>query len=412
MPNDYYTNPLSLTSQFLFCGLPLRLDSYRGCAFQCSFCYARFRGGHSASDTVTPADPETLQRRLATAFRGNRNPQPLIAQLLRRRVPIHFGGMSDPFQNAERRYGVTRRFLESLSEYNYPTVISTRSAAISHSPYLELLQSIGPVVVQFSLVSTEASVARRFEPHSSTPQQLLRAMARLSRAGIDVTCRWQPYIPTVSESPWILARRVTDAGAKHIALEHLKLPLERGHRLWPKLAAATDFDLRDYFLSRGAIRDGREYILPAAEKLPTVLEARAAIHGYGATFGAADNEFQYLSDSGCCCSGVDRFPGFENWFKHQIAHAVRKCRGRRIVYGAVSREWLPSSSVDRWLNSKTRIGRRFGNRGTTRDHIRLRWNSPEMPFSPASYFGVEPSDEYSSSGYRIYRWNTTKIETL
>src|SRR5262249_25277318 len=40
-----YTNPLSLTSQFLFCGLPLRLDSYRGCAFQCYFCYARYRGG-------------------------------------------------------------------------------------------------------------------------------------------------------------------------------------------------------------------------------------------------------------------------------------------------------------------------------------------------------------------------------
>ena len=26
-----YTTPLSLTSQFFFCGLPLRLDSYRGC---------------------------------------------------------------------------------------------------------------------------------------------------------------------------------------------------------------------------------------------------------------------------------------------------------------------------------------------------------------------------------------------
>jgi DNA repair photolyase len=52
--HDHYTTPLSLTSQFFFCGLPLRLDSYRGCAFQCSFCYARYRGGNTPNDSVGP----------------------------------------------------------------------------------------------------------------------------------------------------------------------------------------------------------------------------------------------------------------------------------------------------------------------------------------------------------------------
>src|ERR1019366_9387640 len=122
---ERYTTPLSLTSQFFFCGLPLRLDSYRGCAFQCSFCYARYRGGNSPTPNIVPADPNTLRRTFDRALRDDTAPG-TIGQFLRHRVPIHFGGMSDPFQPIESRVGVTRRFLETLRDFSYPTVISTR----------------------------------------------------------------------------------------------------------------------------------------------------------------------------------------------------------------------------------------------------------------------------------------------
>src|SRR5438270_3698567 len=91
---EHYTTPLSLTSQFFFCGLPLRLDSYRGCAFQCSFCYARYRGGNTPDDSIVPADPKTLERVFQRTFREEQPPG-VIGQFLRRSVPIHFGGMSD-----------------------------------------------------------------------------------------------------------------------------------------------------------------------------------------------------------------------------------------------------------------------------------------------------------------------------
>ena len=400
-----YSNPLSVTSQFFFCGLPLRLDSYRGCGFQCNFCYARYRGGNGPDDAVIPADPHTLGRRLREAFHGSEDQISFIGQFLRRRCPLHFGGMSDPFQPAEITHRVSQQFLTDLAKYHYPTVISTRSHLVAEERYLDLLQENGNVVVQFSFVSTDNSISSRFEPTSSSPLQLLGAMNRLRKSGIHVTCRWQPYIPTVSESPSKFVPRVTDAGAQHVALEHMKLPFEKSHRLWRQFIAGARTNLLAYFENIGTRVDGREYVLAAKVKLPIVLKTREVVHNCGATFGAADNEFQYLSDTSCCCSGVDQFEGFNGWFKHQIAHAVRKCRGGRITYGAIAKEWLPEGSVDRWLNSRTRLGTRFEKEGTIADHIKYRWNSPSLPFSPASFNGVEPSDEYTTSGYRVYRWS-------
>jgi DNA repair photolyase len=421
---DHYTNPVSLTSQFFFCGLPLRLDSYRGCAFQCSFCYARFRGGNAPEANVVAADPGTLRRVFAAAFRAERPADAgIIGQFLRQRVPVHFGGMSDPFQPVERRFEVTRRYLETLRDYDYPTVISTRSTMPAAAPYLELLREMKYVVVQFSFTSTLKAVSDRLEPHTPDPADLLRTMETLARHGIPVTCRWQPYVRGVSEKPRRFVRAVAAAGARHVAIEHLKLPVESNHPLWDKLVAGTGGgDLRAQYRAAGATRQGRELVLPASAKLPAILQLREAVREAGLTLGVADNEFQYLSDTGCCCSGVDQFPGFDGWFKHQIAHAVRRCRGqRRIVYQSVSRFWTPEGSVDRWLNSHSRIGRAGAAERTLDDdedadadarrhgtgvghHIRLHWNDAASPLSPAGFYGVEPTEEFTTTGLRVYRW--------
>src|SRR5260370_11964728 len=103
----------------------------------------------------------------------------------------------------------------------------------------------------------------------------------------------------------------------------------------------------------GAVRDGGEYVLPATEKLDRVLEAAKYVRKSGMTFGAADNEFQYLSDTEACCSGVDQFPGFQNFLRHQAGYAVRKSRGTEILYETIKNEWHPVGSIDRYLNSKS-----------------------------------------------------------
>ena len=409
MPNAIFTSPLSLTSQFSFCGLPLRLDSYAGCAFQCSFCFARFRGGNTFGDNVRPAGRAALNQIFDRAFQQKDRRVGVIGQFLRRRVPLHFGGMSDPFQPAEVRFRVTESFLSTLAKYQYPTVLSTRSTLAAAEPYITLLKCIKPLVVQFSFCSTRDQVAARFERFSPSPSELLRTMSTLAQNGITTTCRWQPYIPGFSETAEEFASRVATAGCRHVALEHLKVPVERSHPLWEKLTEAAGRDYYSDYKSQNAPRDGREYVLPLRVKVPAILEASKAVRAQRMTFGAADNEVQYLSDTDCCCSGVDQFPGFENWFKHQIGYAIRKCLGKRITYDSISREWLPVGSVDRFLNSRSRLSKRSQSAGTVRDHILARWNNPKAPGNPCTFGGVISTPEVTSSGNKVYGWNNTTL---
>jgi hypothetical protein len=108
-------------------------------------------------------------------------------------------------------------------------------------------------------------------------------------------------------------------------------------------------DLYMQYKTGGALRDGRELVMSAKHKLDMVLTTATEVRRRGMSFGAADNEFQYYSDTGCCCSGVDRFPGFKNYFKHQIGYALRKCRGNPITYESIKNEWAPRGSIDRFL---------------------------------------------------------------
>jgi DNA repair photolyase len=384
------------------------MDTYRGCAFQCSFCFARQRGGNAPEPVILPANPTLIGRAFERAL-GNRGHQlGLVGQFLQHRTPIHFGGMSDPFQPIELRYGVTKSALEVLARYHYPTVISTRGTMVSTPPYLNLIREIGPVLVQFSFSSSRDDTARLLEPKANPPSELLRSMEKLTAKGIAVSCRWQPYVLETSEAPSEFVRRISSTGCSHVAFEHLKVPLERNGSLWGEMIQRLGYDVYERYKALGAVQDGRELVLPVLQKLPMVVDAASEVHRLGMTFGAADNEFQYLSDSACCCSGADLLPGFENFFKHQIGYAIRKCRGKAISYAAIEHEWAPEGSVDRFLNSHSRIGFRNGVEGTIRDHIKTRWNQPGASGSPSSFFGIVASRR-AVRGMESYRWDSKDL---
>jgi DNA repair photolyase len=400
-----YTTPFGLTSQFCFCALPLRLDTYRGCAFRCTYCFARYRGGNLPGDSVRSANPRSVERTFHRALESSSSKVSAVGQFIRHRVPIHFGGMSDPLQPAELRFRSTEAVLQVLNKYQYPTVLSTKSTLVIRKPYIQLLRGIRPLVVQFSFSTTDDQIGQRLEPRCDPPSALLRAMAGLAKKGVHVTCRWQPFVPGVSEEPEVFVRRVASTGCKHLALEHLKLPLERGNPLWRELTSAAGRDLHEEYVNIGAVRDGREYVLPWQQKLRKVLEVARCVRNAGMTFGAADNEFQYLSDTEACCSGVDQFPGFENFFRHQIGYAIRKSRGAKIRYEIIKNEWQPTGSIDRYLNSKTRISNHASCKGSLQEHVLARWNSLGAPGSPSTFFGVVPCGEKSSTCPMTYCWS-------
>lgn len=87
-----YNYALSLTSQFYFCGIPFRLDTSPKCTLNCSYCFASSRSGRRTQLNLI-VNPDRIRKYLERINYSNS----LNAELLSSRLPIHFGGMSDPF---------------------------------------------------------------------------------------------------------------------------------------------------------------------------------------------------------------------------------------------------------------------------------------------------------------------------
>ena len=354
----------------------------------------------SPGQNIVPARKSDLERALARAEAGGTS---VISQAIRRRIPIHFGGMSDPFQPAEIRSRVTLAYLDALSARSYPVIISTKGALAADREYVDALLQNPYTIVQVSLISLEDRQAGRVEPKATPPSMLLRLMEALSAAGIIVTCRLQPYHPEICGDIGRFVNAVAAAGARQVSIEHMKVPLER-------VQNDTIGAMRQEYLRHGARRDGREYILPLKFRRDAVLKMKEACNSQRLFFGAADNEFQYLSDSWACCSGADLFPGFENFYRYHIGYAIRRSIGAYIRLSCLDTEWRPFGSIDRYLNSRTRLSKRQDTIGTAEAHIRYRWNSNGGAGSPLSYDGVKDAGFRDEAGNRVYRWDESGPE--
>jgi len=200
------------------------INPYRGCEHGCVYCYAR--PAHAYVDLSPGLDFET---RLFY--------KPHAAELLRqtlgapryRCAPIALGSNTDPYQPIERRYGVTRSILETLSQFDHPVTIVTKGAALIERD-LELLADMAQrrlVSVAISLTTLDVGLKRTLEPRAASPRARLAAMRALRDAGIPVAVMVAPIIPALTDHEVeTLLEAAADAGATHAGYVVLRLPHE------------------------------------------------------------------------------------------------------------------------------------------------------------------------------------------
>lgn len=230
------------------------VNPYVGCAFGCTYCYARYAHRYVMERA---ADSDRLENALSADFESmapwlaferrifvKRDAPEILARALRaggerylglvNGETILIGSATDPYQPAERRFRVTRRTLEVLADHpGLRIVIITKSPLITRD--VDLLKRIARhsrVRVQISLITLDRDLARRIEPRSPTPDSRLRAIARLCAAGIDTGVNCMPVLPGITDDPAALdelVRRVAEAGAVEIGACALRL--DRSARL-------------------------------------------------------------------------------------------------------------------------------------------------------------------------------------
>jgi DNA repair photolyase len=131
---------------------------------------------------------------------------------------IAIGTATDPYQPAERRYGLTRRVLEVLAgERGRRLWITTKSDLVGRDA--ELLARVGwrnTLFVNLTVTTMDARLARLMEPRAPRPDLRMAAAARLGKAGVRVGVTCSPVLPLLNDSYDSLltvARAAAKAGA-------------------------------------------------------------------------------------------------------------------------------------------------------------------------------------------------------
>ena len=249
------------------------LNPYVGCEFGCSYCYARdtHRWVMERWDGVT-ACPERSEGVPPTdSFERLILVKSDAASVLRRTLnparvgnaTILIGTATDPYQPAERMFGLTRQLLETLLAYRGLTVgITTKSSLVTRD--IDLLVQLADrhdLHVSLSLATTDPVLLRQLEPRTPLPHARLRALAALTRAGIHAGVLLAPILPGLTDG-WASLAAVMEAakgaGARFVTGSALRLgPAARAcflpllRREFPGIAARYE---RHYATSANASR--------------------------------------------------------------------------------------------------------------------------------------------------------------
>lgn len=172
------------------------INPYRGCEFGCKYCYARYTH-------------EFMQLRDGLAFETQIFAKQWNAAAFReelRRIPqkdwIAIGTATDPYQPAERRFGLTRQILRILSgERGRRLSLATKSdLVIRDIPLLAAIASSNILHVAVTVTTVDEKLARLLEPYAPRPGLRLRAVAELRKAGLQAGVMCSPILPGLNDS--------------------------------------------------------------------------------------------------------------------------------------------------------------------------------------------------------------------
>jgi DNA repair photolyase len=133
---------------------------------------------------------------------------------------IAIGTATDPYQPAERRFRRTRSALEVFAERNGNAIsITTKSDLVTRD--IDLLKEIArknSVSVNITITTLDASLARLLEPRAPRPDLRLKAIRRLTNAGIPAGVFPNPIMPLITDQEERLdrlAKAARDHGATY-----------------------------------------------------------------------------------------------------------------------------------------------------------------------------------------------------
>ena len=405
MAMDYMSPRIS--SEVYECGLPLTFDQYSRCRFECAYCFAAFvksvnagmrADGIQASQYDKPircVDVEWVKRlwTMPDKIVRLRGSIPMILALIGKRAPLHWGGLSDPFDYTEEKVQTGLELLHFFRALNYPVVFSTKGVLPSLDPWRAVLDH-GNFRFQFSIITPEQHKADVVDKGCPTVDQRFEAMRVVSKEmGLVTTLRLRPIIPGVvtPEQCLELIERAHNCGATGVSTEFFCMETRGFHNRWryEVMSAVGGINLFEFYKRESPGQAGYLRLNPEMKRvyfepmhaLATKLKMR---------FAVSDFHHKHLNNCvGCCAvyndgeialgaSGTEQVP----WINRgTVTYAVQL--GKRN--GEVHRQEIDRHLdwADYLMNSDSQgimsdNHKRGLNRNCTlKDYLRREWNDPD-----------------------------------
>lgn len=306
-------------SQIILCDLPMRFDNYKGCTHKCAYCFVQ----RNNKNTFDKIEREETPKSLENFIKGYRNQ---VNQWCDWDIPIHWGGMSDPFQPIEREKKWSLECLQIFKETQYPFVVSTKNAMIAEEPYLQLIKECNCVVQ----ISASCDEMDKIETGASSFQQRMEAVKKITPFK-RVNIRCQPYIPKFHEQIKKNIKLFSEYGVHGVIFESMKYQKK----------------------VQGTIKLAGDFVYPTKLLIRQFRELKALCHRYGMKFYCGENRLRKMSDELCCCGieGMGWKPNTANLNhflfdkKNYKFTKSQKQKGSTMVF----KSCLQEAGVTQWL---------------------------------------------------------------
>jgi len=198
------------------------INPYRGCEFACKYCYARYTheymeidGSDFEKKIFVKQDAAALLARDVSQKYSHESKASGYTQA----EHIAIGTATDPYQPAEREYGVTRACLGELAKReNLSLSIITKSNQIVRDiDILKVIASKSALTIDITVTTLKPRLARLLEPRAPRPDLRLSGVKELREAGLHVGVTASPILPGITDGEGEL-ERVAEA-AKAVGAE-------------------------------------------------------------------------------------------------------------------------------------------------------------------------------------------------
>jgi DNA repair photolyase len=198
------------------------VNPYRGCEFACKYCYARYTHEYMELDGsefekkifVKQNAAVLLARDVAGKYSYQRH-----GADDGRPEHIAIGTATDPYQPAEREYGVTRACLEELAKREglSVSVVTKSNQIVRDIDVFKQIAARSELSLNITITTLRSRLARLLEPRAPRPDLRLDAVKQLHAAGLRVGVSASPLIPGITDQEGDLeavAAAAKEAGAE------------------------------------------------------------------------------------------------------------------------------------------------------------------------------------------------------